>query len=43
MKNFCKLSVNGLKIVDLMVKVAGFVEENGMGRGERNVIGERKR
>jgi hypothetical protein len=43
MKNFCELSVDGLKIVDSMVKLAGFVEENGMGRGGRNVIGERKR
>jgi hypothetical protein len=29
-ENFCKLSVNGLKFVDSMVKLAGFVEENGM-------------
>ncbi len=55
MKNFCELSVDGLKsfcrwvvcrwmkIVDSMVKLAGYVEGNGMGRGGRNVIGERKR
>ena len=42
MKNFCELSVDGLKFVELMVKLAGFVEENGMDRGGRNVIGERK-
>ena len=45
MKNFCELSVEGLKFVDSiisMVKLAGFVEENGMDRGGRNVIGERK-
>ena len=38
-----ELSVDGLKIVDSMVKLAVLVEENGMGRGGRNVIGERKR
>ena len=43
MKSFGELSVDGLKFVDSMVKLAGFVEENGTGRGERNVIGERKR
>jgi hypothetical protein len=43
MKSFCELSVDGLKFVDSMVKLAGFVEENGMDRGGPNVIGERKR
>ena len=42
MKNFCELSVDGLKFVDSMVKLAGFVEENGMDRGGRNEMGERK-
>jgi hypothetical protein len=28
--------------VDSMVKLAGFIEENGMDRGGRNEIGERK-
>ena len=32
-----------LKFVDSMVKLACFVEENGMDRGGRNVIGECKR
>jgi hypothetical protein len=40
MKNFCELSVDGF---NSMVKLAGFVEEKGMDRGERDVIGERKR
>jgi hypothetical protein len=43
MRNFCELSVDGLKIVDSMVQLAGFFEENGIGRGGRSVIGERKR
>jgi hypothetical protein len=30
-------------IVDLMVKLACFVKENGLDRGGQNVIGERKR
>jgi hypothetical protein len=30
-KSFGELSVDGLKFVDSMVKLAGFVEENGMG------------
>ena len=39
----CKqLFVDGLKFVDSMVKLTGFVEENGMDRGGRNIIGERK-
>jgi hypothetical protein len=38
-----ELSVGGLKVVDSMVKLAGFVEENGVDRGGRNVIGKRKR
>ena len=46
-----KLSVDGLTVdgwylmetVNSMVKLAGFVEENGMGRGGRKLIGERKR
>jgi hypothetical protein len=36
MKNFCKLSVDGLKFVYLMVKLAGFVKENGMHQGGYN-------
>jgi hypothetical protein len=43
MKNFCKLTVDGLKVVDSMVKLAGFVEENGMDREGLDIIGERKR
>jgi hypothetical protein len=45
MKNICELTVasDELKYVDSMVKLACFVEENGMDRGGRNVIGERKR
>jgi hypothetical protein len=40
---FCELSVEGLKFVDPMVKLAGFVEENGMDQGGRNIIGEKMR
>jgi hypothetical protein len=43
MKNFCELTVDGLKSVDSMVKLAGCVEENEMDRGGRNEMGERKR
>jgi hypothetical protein len=45
MKNICELTVasDELKYVDSMVLWACFVEENGMDRGGRNVIGERKR
>jgi hypothetical protein len=43
MKNFCKVSVEGLKFVDSMVTLAGFVEENRMDRGGWNVVRERKR
>jgi hypothetical protein len=32
----------GLKVVDSMIKLAGCVEEDGLDRGRRNVIGERK-
>jgi hypothetical protein len=40
---FCKLSVDGLKLVDSMVKLAGFVKENRMDPEGQNVIGEHKR
>jgi hypothetical protein len=43
MKNFCELTVDGLKFVYSMVKLAGCVEENGMDRGGRNVMREHKR
>jgi hypothetical protein len=33
MRNFGELAVGGLKFVDSMVKLAGFVEENGMEHG----------
>jgi hypothetical protein len=44
MKIIGELSVDasGLKFVDSMVKLAGFVEKNEMDRGGRNEIGERK-
>jgi hypothetical protein len=44
MKIIGELSVDasGLKFVDSMVKLAVFVEKNGMDRGGRNEIGERK-
>ncbi len=40
MKIFCEVSVDGSNFVDSMVKMAGFVEEKGMDRKGRNVIGE---
>jgi hypothetical protein len=33
MEYFCELSVDGLKFVDSILKLADFVDENGMDRG----------